>query len=154
MVFGHWRIVCANYSSVSSVSSLCISPTSFMSSAQPVGRKSRELEVKNAMATGGIKGLWCRPAYSLYVCAPNCLSSDSRSCHNCVPIRMSRPHYPSHTDEQQPREMLGNTTRQYRWCQMLASSQNGHEIVSIRDRFPPSTPESRVILDLAPCKLR
>ena len=52
MVFGHWRIACANYSSVSSVSSFCISPASFMSSAQ---RKSGELEVENAMASGGIK---------------------------------------------------------------------------------------------------
>lgn len=48
----------------------------------------------------------------------------------------------------------GKSIRQDMWCQMLVSSQNGHEIVSIRDRFPPSTPELRIVLDLAPCNLR
>src|SRR5271170_3191252 len=63
------------------------------------GRKCNDL--------GRYQGLWRRPAYSLYVCALNCLSFDSSSCHNCVQIRMSRPHYPSHTDEQQLRKKLG-----------------------------------------------
>jgi hypothetical protein len=56
MVFGHCRIVSgANYSSVPSVSSLCISPASFMSSAHAAERKGRELEAENAMTEGGVK---------------------------------------------------------------------------------------------------
>jgi hypothetical protein len=45
----------ANSSSVPSVSSLCISPASFVSSTHAAERKSRELEVENAMAEGGVK---------------------------------------------------------------------------------------------------
>lgn len=98
MVFGHCRIVSsASYSSIPSLSSLCISLASFTSSAQPV---------KNAMAKGIVKvSNACQPTVS----TPNCLSFSSSNRHSCVPIQLPRPYYLSHIDEQQLRKKVRET---------------------------------------------
>jgi hypothetical protein len=154
MVSGHWGIVCVIYSSASSVSSLCISPASFISSAQPVERKIRELEVENAMASGSIKASGVGPP-TTSTSARRIASVSTRAAATIVfqfecPVRITHRTQASSSFEKSWR----NTIRQDRRCQMLASSQNGHEILSIRGRFPPSTPELRVTLGLAPCKPR
>ena len=95
------------------------------------------------------QGLRRRPAYSRIASASTRAAATivfQFECPGCITHRTQA----SSSFEKSWR----NTIRQDRRCQMLASSQNGHEIVSIRGRFPPSMPELRVILDLAPCKLR
>jgi hypothetical protein len=130
-------------------SPLCLHFVHLLLASCPLHSRSREKaenwRSKNAMAESGVKASGADPP-TASTSAHRSASVSTRAAATIV-LQFGCPGCITHRTQTSSsfEKSWGNTISQDRRCQMLASNRNGHEIVSICGRLPPSTPEPGVI---------